>query len=172
MQAQIRSGAGADMADKSAFFHFAHAVAHASGRPISFVVALSVVVIWAVSGPVFGFSETWQLVINTGTTIVTFLMVFLVQATQNRDGEAIQAKLDELILTSTAENSLIEAEQLSEEELKHLRDIIRRHAARVEDELGERASKRGADSKPQNPDEGGKRRRRIPVRRSPPARKS
>jgi low affinity Fe/Cu permease len=131
------------MADKSSFFHFSHAVAHASGRPVTFVIALAVVVIWAVSGPIFGFSETWQLVINTGTTIVTFLMVFLVQATQNRDGEAIQAKLDELILASTAaENSFIEAEQLSEEELRHLREIIRRNAETIEGELGQRQKDR------------------------------
>lgn len=123
------------MAGARLFDRFAHSVAHASGRPLTFAVAVGVVILWAVTGPLFGFSETWQLVINTGTTIVTFLMVFLVQATQNRDGEAIQAKLDELILVSSAENTLIGAESLSEAELTRLRDIIRKNAEKVEGEL-------------------------------------
>jgi low affinity Fe/Cu permease len=113
---------------------------------VTFGLALGTVIVWAVSGPLFGFSETWQLVINTGTTIITFLMVFLVQATQNRDGEAIQAKLDELILVSSAENTLIGAERLSEEELKRLRDIIRANAEKVEGELDDREEE--AKSKP------------------------
>jgi low affinity Fe/Cu permease len=124
------------------FDRLAHRVAHASGRPGTFMLALGTVVVWAVSGPLFGFSETWQLVINTGTTIITFLMVFLVQATQNRDGEAIQAKLDELILVSSAENTLIGAEGLSEEELKRLRDIIKSNAEKVEGEIGRQVDER------------------------------
>jgi low affinity Fe/Cu permease len=103
-----------------AFSDFAGRVAKASGSPWAFVLCVAVVLIWAVSGPVFGFSDTWQLVINTGTTIVTFLMVFLIQNTQNRDGMAIQTKLDELILTSDAENEFIGIEKLSDKELAAL----------------------------------------------------
>src|SRR6201999_2787858 len=82
------------------------------------------VLIWAVTGPVFNYSETWQLVINTGTTIITFLMVFVLQNSQNRDGAAIQAKLDELIRVSSGSNRLIGAEHLSEQELRHVRQVI------------------------------------------------
>lgn len=110
------------------FSRFSHAIARATGKPITFVVALAGIVLWAVSGPVFGFSDTWQLIVNTSTTIVTFLMVFVLQSTQNRDGEALQAKLDELILVTKGENSLIEAEKLDEHELRQLRDTTRRAA--------------------------------------------
>ena len=96
-------------------------VAHASGRPLTFILAIALILLWAASGPLFGFDDTWQLVLNTGTTIITFLMVFLIQNTQNRDGAAIQAKLDELIRTSTAQNRYIGIEQLTEEELNELR---------------------------------------------------
>jgi len=96
-------------------------VAQASGRPSTFVFSLLVIIVWAVSGPVFGFSDTWQLVVNTGTTIVTFLMVFLIQNTQNRDGAAIQAKLDELIRASAAQNLFIGIEHLTQEELDEIR---------------------------------------------------
>lgn len=116
------------------FESFAHAVARLSGRPAAFAAACLLVLAWAVTGPMFGFSQTWQLVINTGTTIVTFLMVFVLQNSQNRDGLALQAKLDELILVSSrAENAFIAAEQLSEAEIQHLRDII---AARAKDAAG------------------------------------
>jgi low affinity Fe/Cu permease len=104
------------------FDRMAAAVAHGAGRPATFFVCVAVVLAWAASGPVFGFSDTWQLIINTGTTVVTFLMVFLIQATQNRDGEAIQAKLDDLIqATEAAHNAFIGAERLSEDELRALR---------------------------------------------------
>lgn len=93
----------------------ADATAHAAGRPFTSALCLLSVVVWAVSGPFFGFSEVWQIVINTATTIVTFLMVFLLQATQNRDGAAIQAKLDELIRASDAENRYIGIDHLTEE---------------------------------------------------------
>ncbi len=96
-------------------------VAHAAGRPWAFMLCVSVIVLWALSGPIFGFSDTWQLIVNTGTTIVTFLMVFLIQNTQNRDGAAIQAKLDELIRTSAAQNAFIGIEKLTEEELEEIR---------------------------------------------------
>src|SRR4051812_47406696 len=97
-------------------------VAHATGRPITFAVCVVVVVLWAVTGPLFHYSDAWQLVINTGTTIVTFLMVFLIQNTQNRDGAAIQTKLDELIRASAAQNRYIGIEHLTEEELNELRE--------------------------------------------------
>jgi low affinity Fe/Cu permease len=103
------------------FSDVAAAVALAAGRPLTFAICVAVVVAWALSGPLFQFSETWQLVINTGTTIVTFLMVFLIQNTQNRDGAAIQTKLDELIRVSAAKNAYIGIEHLSQEELEDLR---------------------------------------------------
>lgn len=104
-----------------AFATFSTSVAHATGRPMTFALCVIVVVVWAVSGPFFAFSDTWQLVINTGTTIITFLMVFLIQNTQNRDGAAIQTKLDEMIRASAAQNRYIGIEHLSEEELDDLR---------------------------------------------------
>ena len=103
------------------FADFAGAVAHAAGRPLVFALSVLVIVVWAATGPFFGFSDTWQLIINTGTTIVTFLMVFLIQNTQNRDGAAIQTKLDELIRASAAQNLYIGIEHLTEEELDELR---------------------------------------------------
>ena len=109
----------------AAFSRFSSFISEVMGKPIAFVAALSVVVVWAVSGPFFGFSEVWQLVINTGTTIVTFLMIFVLQNSQNRDGKALQAKLDELILTSKgAENKFIGIEKLDEEELRELKRLI------------------------------------------------
>jgi low affinity Fe/Cu permease len=103
------------------FAKFANWTAHASGHPITFILCCLTVIVWAVSGPFFGFSETWQLIINTGTTIITFLMVFLIQNTQNRDGAAIQAKLDELIRASEAQNMFIGIENLSQEEVESFR---------------------------------------------------
>lgn len=116
------------------FDRFANAIAHGSGKAITFVLAVTLIVLWAVSGPFFGFSETWQLVVNTATTIVTFLMVFVLQHSQNRDGAAVQAKLDDLILAARrADNRLIGAEQLSGHELRKLRGMI---ADRVERDKG------------------------------------
>jgi low affinity Fe/Cu permease len=103
------------------FARFANWTAHAAGKPATFITCCAVVILWAASGPVFGFSETWQLIINTGTTIITFLMVFLIQNTQNRDGAAIQAKLDELIRVSEAQNAFIGIENLSQEEVEVFR---------------------------------------------------
>jgi low affinity Fe/Cu permease len=104
------------------FTEFATGVAHATGSPSSFAVGVLLVVVWAFTGPLFHFSDTWQLVINTGTTIVTFLMIFLIQNTQNRDGAAIQAKLDELIRTGAARNRYIGIESLTDEELDELKE--------------------------------------------------
>ncbi|HEY3694537.1 low affinity iron permease family protein [Phenylobacterium sp.] len=104
------------------FSTFANATAKATGSPWAFVVCVTVVVLWAVTGPLFHFSDTWQLVINTGTTIITFLMVFLIQNTQNRDGAALQAKLDELIrVTKEARNDLVGIENKPEEVLEEVR---------------------------------------------------
>ncbi|NKL41867.1 low affinity iron permease family protein [Rhizobium leguminosarum bv. viciae] len=100
------------------FSKFATNIADLSGRPGTFVVAVTLVIGWAVLGPFFGYSETWQLVINTSTTIITFLMVFVLQNSQNRDGKALQAKLDELILTSQAQNKFVGIEKLGEQELR------------------------------------------------------
>jgi low affinity Fe/Cu permease len=107
----------------SVFARVANATAHAAGKPYTFGLCFLIVVVWAVSGPVFHYSDTWQLVINTGTTIITFLMVFLIQNTQNRDGAALQAKLDELIrVTKEARNDLVGIENKPEAELEHLRE--------------------------------------------------
>jgi len=105
-------------ARKSWFTRFANGAARATGKPATFLLAVLVVVVWGVTGPLFGFSDTWQLVINTGTTIVTFLMVFLIQATQNRDTLALQLKLDELIMaTKNARNHIAGIEDASDEEI-------------------------------------------------------
>jgi low affinity Fe/Cu permease len=102
------------------FAKFASATARAAGSPLAFLLCVLAVVVWAATGPLFGFSETWQLVINTGTTIVTFLMVFLIQNTQNRDGAALQTKLDELIRSSAAEDEFMGIEKLTDRELEEL----------------------------------------------------
>ncbi len=109
------------MSDNRHFFsRFATSVADLSGKPSAFVAAVVVVLLWAIAGPFFGFSDTWELVINTGTTIITFLMVFVLQNSQNRDGKAMQAKLDELILASKARNEYVGIEKMDEQELKSL----------------------------------------------------
>jgi low affinity Fe/Cu permease len=110
------------MNSSSWFARFAKNTSRAAGRPATFAVAVLIVVIWAATGPMFGYSDTWQLIINTGTTIVTFLMVFLIQHTQNRDAEAVQVKLDELIrVTEGAHNALLDLEDLDEERLEQIR---------------------------------------------------
>jgi low affinity Fe/Cu permease len=121
------------------FRKFSNAVADITGTVWVFVAALAVIVLWAVTGPVFAFSDTWQLIINTGTTIITFLMVFLIQNTQNRDNAAIHAKLDELLVHSEgAHNELATAENFSEEELGELRKHFEKVAEKGGTEAGGR----------------------------------
>jgi low affinity Fe/Cu permease len=119
----------------STFTRFAKWTAHASGRPVAFLLAAAIIVVWAVSGPLFHFSDTWQLVINTGTTIVTFLMVFLIQNTQNRDSEAIQVKLDEIIRAiGNAKNELLDLEELEEKDLDEIKETYVRMAEKARGE--------------------------------------
>ena len=105
---------------KRTFADIATAIAHQSGRPISFLLAAFIIIVWAITGPIFHYSDTWQLIINTGTTIITFLMVFIIQNTQNRDSAAVQAKLDELIRVSAAHNTLIGIEHLTQDEISDI----------------------------------------------------
>jgi low affinity Fe/Cu permease len=118
------------------FNRFAKTTARMAGHPAGFTIAVLVILAWAVTGPIFGWSDTWQLVINTATTIVTFLMVFLIQNTQNRDSEAMQLKLDELIRSvEGAHNALLDLEELSESELDELRDRYEKLAQKAREEL-------------------------------------
>lgn len=110
---------------EKSFNSAAETVAHAAGRPWVFALCVAAVLVWALSGPIFQFSETWQLIINTGTTIITFLMVFLIQNTQNRDGAAIQAKLDEIIRSGNGKNDFIGIEHLTEAEVEEFRALCR-----------------------------------------------
>lgn len=133
------------MADgkNSLFTRFAKATAYYTGRPHVFIGAVAVIVIWAVSGPIFGFSDTWQLVINTGTTIITFLMVFLIQNTQNRDTEALQLKLDEIVRSlKGARNQVLDIEDLDEKELDEIRKEYLALAEKARDEKDELAKKK------------------------------
>jgi low affinity Fe/Cu permease len=121
---------------KAWYSHLARLIAHISGKPITFTIAVGVILIWIITGPIFNFSDTWQLVINTGTTIVTFLMVFLIQNTQNRDTEAIQVKLDELIrVTQGAHNALLDLEEIEEEELDAFRTKYQALAKSAREEI-------------------------------------
>jgi low affinity Fe/Cu permease len=123
------------------FSHLASRAAHLAGKPLTFLIAVAVVLAWAVSGPLFGFSDTWQLVINTSTTIITFLMVFLIQNTQNRDALAVQLKLAELIIAMQgAKNNLATAEDMCEEDLERLHEFYRE---RAEEALGHLERRRG-----------------------------
>jgi low affinity Fe/Cu permease len=120
------------------YSRFAKSASHFCGRPRVFALAAGVIVVWVVTGPIFHFSDTWQLVINTGTTIITFLMVFLIQNTQNRDTEAIQVKLDELIrATQGAHNALLDLEELEEENLDAFRIKYQALAAAARAELSQ-----------------------------------
>ena len=135
---------------QSTFSRFAKWTARVSGQPTTFGLALLVIVIWAITGPLFRFSDTWQLVINTSTTIITFLMVFLIQNTQNRDAEAMQLKLDELIRAiGGAKNAMLDLEDLDQEQLDELREGYQKlaNAAHKETERRQKASTRGAAKK-------------------------
>ena len=117
------------------FTWFASRVSAMAGQPLAFIVALLVVVTWGITGPVFGFSDTWQLVINTGTTIITFLMVFIIQNSQNRDAAAMQAKLDELLrAVAKARSQFIGIEHLTDNQIEEIRDAL-------ENEAGDRRKK-------------------------------
>ncbi len=134
------------MLEKS-FTSIANTVARAAGLPLTFAVCVAIVVIWAASGPVFHFSDTWQLVINTSTTIVTFLMVFLIQSSQNRDGIAIQAKLDELIRVSKGHNHFIGIEHLTESEVEEIRVRCEEAARRHDEQIAEMAATKAVAQK-------------------------
>ena len=116
-----------------AFTQFANLVSRLAGRAWAFIACIGFVAVWALTGPMFGFSDTWQLVINTSTTIVTFLMVFLIQNTQNRDNAALQAKLDELIRISEAENRYIGIEKLTDKELESILEEVEQNATVIQD---------------------------------------
>jgi low affinity Fe/Cu permease len=125
----------------SAFGRLARFSAHAVGQPVAFGSALAIIILWALAGPLFNFSDTWQLVINTGTTIITFLMVFLIQNTQNKDAEAMHIKLDELIrAVDQAQNALLNLEELDESELDRIRSEYLRLAERAHRELRSRSA--------------------------------
>jgi low affinity Fe/Cu permease len=112
-----------EAATSGAFRKLAHNVAYATGSPFAFIAAVTVILAWGVTGPIFHFSDTWQLIINTGTTIITFLMVFLIQNTQNRDSQVVQLKLNELIrAVHSARNDLVDLEELSDAELHRLQE--------------------------------------------------
>jgi len=132
------------------FGDIANRTSQAAGRAMTFMIAAGIIIVWGVTGPIFHYSDTWQLVINTGTTIVTFLMVFLIQNSQNRDSAAIQVKLDELIRVSAAHNSFVGIEHLTDDELQEIRSKCESRAAaeKVGDETVERTgqkAKRAAD---------------------------
>ena len=132
----------------SAFTRFAKWAARDTGKPGAFIVAASIIVLWALSGPIFDFSDTWQLVINTGTTIITFLMVFLIQNTQNRDTEAMQIKLDELIrAVETAQNTVLDLEEMDEDELDRIRAEYEELAQKARDKLQNSKSKKMSPAK-------------------------
>ena len=121
----------------SRFHRLAKWASVVSGRPATFLAAALIIVVWAITGPIFHFSDTWQLVINTGTTIITFLMVFLIQNTQNRDTEAMQLKLDELIrVTHGAHNALLDLEQMTDKDLSRVRSDYEKLAADARRNLG------------------------------------
>jgi low affinity Fe/Cu permease len=118
------------------FSRLARRVAALSGRPVAFLLALGAIVLWGLSGPLFGFSDTWQLIVNTTTTIITFLMVFIIQSTQNRDTAAIQLKLDELIrATQGAHNALLDLEEIDDRQFERYRRSYERLAAAARDKL-------------------------------------
>jgi len=139
------------------FPKFARSAARWTGKPIAFAIAVLVIVAWAVTGPIFHYSDTWQLVINTSTTIVTFLMVFLIQNTQNRDSEAVQLKLDELLrATPNAHNALLDIEELSDDELDELKRCYETLAKRTMEDVHSGKSDLGTPDVKRNAQQAGK----------------
>lgn len=131
----------ANSTGKSWFTRFANAAAYAAGRPITFVIAITLIVLWALSGRFFDYSDTWQLVINTSTTIITFLMVFLIQHTQSRDTETLQIKLDEVIRAiGKAQNAILDLDELDDEQLRRLRSEYERLGKKARKELDHQSS--------------------------------
>lgn len=129
---------------KEIFRKFAHTISHAVGSPWAFIIATLIIVVWAASGPLFGYSDTWQLVINTGTTIITFLMVFLIQNTQNRDAKAFHLKLDELLKgVKGARTSLVDLEDLTDQEIEDLQ----KYYERLHKEAASHATRRKSSKK-------------------------
>jgi low affinity Fe/Cu permease len=143
-----------------AFTQFANAVSRITGRAWTFIICIALVAVWGATGPIFHYSDTWQLIINTSTTIITFLMVFLIQNTQNRDNAALQAKLDELIRISAAENRYIGIEKLTDTELEGILEEVEQHADVIEDT--------GTQGKPAA---AARAQRARPAKKKPPARK-
>jgi low affinity Fe/Cu permease len=129
---------------KELFSKFSAGCAHLAGHPLTFIISASLIVIWGVTGPLFHYSDTWQLVANTATSLITFLMVFLIQSSQNRDGAAIQAKLDELILTGNAENRFVGIDLLTENEVNKLRDTCAERAKNRDGQAGENPDRMAA----------------------------
>ena len=142
------------MANRSWFTRFAGGAAHVTGKPATFMLALLIVLVWGITGPLFGFSDTWQLVINTGTTIITFLMVFLIQNTQNRDSQAVQVKLDELIRAfEGAHNALLDLEELDDKTLDAARARYRKLAEKARADIKAGKSDIGCDDVDDDEDE-------------------
>jgi low affinity Fe/Cu permease len=127
---------------KRTFADIATAIAQQSGRPITFLLAAFIIIVWAVTGPIFHYSDTWQLIINTGTTIITFLMVFIIQNTQNRDSAAVQAKLDELIRVSAAQNAFIGIEHLTQDEISDIHGKCLARAEKAGNAMQRKANKK------------------------------
>ena len=135
------------MKTKKVFTRAATAAANAAGRPVAFLLAAGIVIVWAVTGPIFKYSDTWQLVINTGTTIITFLMVFLIQNAQNRDTKALQIKIDEMLFSlNAANNTLLDLEELEDDELEARRKEYCEVAERTREQQGETDDERVAQS--------------------------
>ena len=128
-----------------AFGTIANNIARQAGRPLAFITALAIVIAWGATGPMFQYSDTWQLVINTGTTIITFLMVFLIQNSQNRDSAAIQVKLDELIRVSAGKNFFVGIEHLTDDEIERLRDIVEKRTKSPQVKVTEKMAEEAAE---------------------------
>jgi len=138
-KASAKAGNGGSNAFRAYFSKFAQTASRAAGSPTAFTLAIATIVVWAVCGPIFGYSDTWQLIINTSTTIITFLMVFLIQNTQNRDSLAVQLKLSELVLAMHgAKNTVATIEELSDDELERLHKEMCAHTERMKETLDRR----------------------------------